>query len=72
MDANGSLVLILRSGPRVIELEKVKGGIVVGAHERLAPVLETLIAAAKAGELDAALEATLDAAARGVPKRKAA
>ena len=72
MDANGSLVLVLRSGPRVIEIEKGKGGIVVGSHERLASVLETLIAAAKAGELDAALEATLDGAARAAPKRKAA
>jgi hypothetical protein len=71
-DGNGSLVLILRNGLKALELEKGKAAIVVGAQEQLAGVLETLIAAAKAGELDAALEAAGDAGGRGIPKRKAA
>ena len=69
MDGNGSLVLILRNGLKALELEKGKAAIVVGAQEQLGAVLETLIAAAKAGELDAALEAAGDAGGRGIPKR---
>ena len=72
MDVNGALILILRSGPRTLELEKGKAGIVVGSQERLAAVLETLIAAAKAGELDAALEAAAGVFGRAIHKRKAA
>lgn len=72
MDVNGALVLILRSGPRTLELEKGKAGIVIGSQERLAAVLETLIAAARAGELDAALEAAAGVFGRAIPKRKAA
>ena len=56
-DANGSLVLVLKNGLTVMELEKGKPGIVIGPREHLDGVLITLIAAAKAGELDAALEA---------------
>ena len=56
-DANGSLVLILKNGLKKIEIEKGKPGIVVGPPARLEPILGTLIAATKAGELDAALEA---------------
>lgn len=71
-DPSGNLVLVLRSGLKTLELEKGKPAVLVGDPKHLPTVLETLIAAAKAGELDAALEATLDGAARGVPKRKAA
>jgi len=55
-DANGSLVLLLKSGLKTLELEKGKPGIVVGAPERLDAVLTTLISATKAGELDRAME----------------
>ena len=51
-DGNGGLVLILRNGLKVIEIEKGKPAIVVGAKSKLDSVLVTLIAAAKAGELD--------------------
>ena len=56
-DGAGNLVLVLKSGLKTIEIEKGKPGIVVGALGRLEAVLTTLIAAAKAGELDGALEA---------------
>ena len=60
LDATGSLVLVLKKGLKTLELEKGKAGIVVGSADRLEGVLNTLIAAAKAGELDGALnEATL-------------
>ena len=54
-DATGSLVLVLKKGLKTLELEKGKAGIVVGSADRLEGVINTLIAAAKAGELDGAL-----------------
>lgn len=69
-DGAGNLVLVLRSGLKTLELEKGKPAVVVGPPERLVGVIETLIAAAKAGELDAALEVSTDAGERGIPKRK--
>lgn len=71
-DGTGNLVLVLRSGLKTLELEKGKPAVLVGPPERLQAVLETLIAATKAGELDSALEAASDAGERGVPKKRAA
>ena len=69
-DGAGNLVLVLKSGLKTLELEKGKPGIVVGALGRLEAVLATLIAAAKAGELDGALEAASGAGdGRGVPRQ---
>jgi len=56
LDGNGSVVLVLKSGLRTLEVEKGKPAILVGTKDRLETVLGTLIAAAKAGELDSALE----------------
>ena len=56
-DGAGNLVLVLKSGLKTIEIEKGKPGIGVGPAGRLEVVLTTLIAAAKAGELDGALDA---------------
>ena len=63
-DGNSSLVLVLKNGLKTIEIEKGKPGIVVGPVARLETVLATLIAATKAGELDAALEAASGASKR--------
>ena len=72
-DGAGNLVLVLKSGLKTIEIEKGKPGIVVGAPGRLETILATLIAAAKAGELDGALEAARGSAdGRGVPGVKRA
>jgi hypothetical protein len=71
-DANGRLVLILKNGLKTIEIEKGKPGIVVGPPARLEPVLGTLIAATKAGELDAALEAASGSGGRSVSRGKKA
>ena len=71
-DANGSLVLVLKNGLKTIEIEKGKPGIVVGPLARLEPILSTLIAATKAGELDAVLEAATASGGRGVPRSKKA
>ena len=71
-DANDSLVLILKNGLKTIEIEKGKPGIVVGPPARLEPILGTLIAATKAGDLDAALEAASGSGVRGVTRGKKA
>ena len=57
-DGSGNLVLVLKNGLKTIDLEKGKPGIAVGTQGRLEAVLNTLIAATKAGELDGALEAS--------------
>jgi hypothetical protein len=71
-DGTGNLVLVLRSGLKTLELEKGKPAVLVGSQDKLGSVLETLIAAANAGELDAALEAAANLGEKDVPKRRAA
>lgn len=68
--ADGQLVLVVRWGSRVIEWERGKAAIVVGDRSKLVSVLDKLIAATQAGELDAHIAtANKD---RVAPKRKAA
>ena len=50
-------MLVLKSGLKTLVLKKCESGILVGPAGRLESVLATLMAAAKAGELDGALEA---------------
>lgn len=69
-DADGKVLLTLRWGTRLLELQKDKSAIVVGDRSKLVGVLEKLVAAAKAGELDAAVEQANSA--RAVSRRKAA
>lgn len=57
-DEKGFVVLIVRHGFKALEFEKGKGAIAVGTLEKLEGVLETLIAATRAGELDGLLELT--------------
>ena len=71
-DEAGNLILTVRVGMRALEFEKGKAGIAVGAPERLERVLDTLIAATKAGELDRFLEVPAAAEGRGSPKAKKA
>jgi len=71
-DEAGSLILTIKVGLKTLEFEKGKTGIAVGAPERLESVLETVVAAIRAGELDRFLEPST-AEGRGIPKaRKAA
>ena len=49
------MVLTVRYGAKPIEFEKGKAAIAVGKVEKLKPVLETVIAAVQAGELDGVL-----------------
>lgn len=54
-DATGAVVLTVRYGARHIEFEKGKAAIAVGKKEKLIPILETVIQAVEAGELDGVL-----------------
>lgn len=72
VDESGNLVLTIKVGLKTLEFEKGKTGIAVGAPERLESVLDTVIAATRAGELDRFLEAPSAAEGRGIPKIKKA
>lgn len=67
-DSTGTVILTVRAGLRVLEFEKGKPGITVGSLERLEAVLDTLIAATRAGELDRFLEVPKDVQRQSVPK----
>ncbi len=68
--ADGQLVLVVRWGARAIEWDSGKSAIVVGDRAKLTAVLDKLIAATQAGELDRHTEALNKD--RLVPKRKTA
>lgn len=56
IDAEGRVVLVVRWGSRLLELQGDKAAVVVGDKAKLVPTLDKLVQAAKAGELDAAME----------------
>jgi hypothetical protein len=51
-DPSGQVVMSIKFGARPIEFEKGKAGIAVGSKEKLPAVIDTLITAVRAGELD--------------------
>lgn len=51
-DAFGAIALTLHYGSQAIEVEKGKAAIVVAGKDQLLPVLDTVISAVRAGELD--------------------
>ena len=55
-DASGQVVMSVKFGAKPIEFEKGKAGIVVGSKEKLPALIDTLIAAVRAGELDDPLQ----------------
>jgi hypothetical protein len=57
MDAQGTCFLVLRYGNRVITLSAGRTAIAVGPKSKLVQVIDTVIAATKAGEMDAVLAA---------------
>ena len=57
MDAQGTCFLVLRYGNRVITLNAGRTAIAVGPKSKLVQVIDTVITAAKAGEMDAVLAA---------------
>jgi len=52
IDENGMVVLTVRSGFKILELEKGKSGVVVGTIDKMEGVIDTLIQAIRVGELD--------------------
>ena len=69
-DASGNVILTVKSGLRALEFEKGKTGIAVGPMDRLETVLDTLIAATRAGELDRLIDPPNDSQRQAVPKAK--
>ena len=70
-DAAGNIVMSVYYGTKPIEFERGKAGIAVASKDKLAALIETLIGAAKAGELDGLMVASGKPV--GAPKaRKAA
>lgn len=67
---NGSLVFFVRLGGKPIEFDKGKSGIAVQSADKLEGVIDTVIAAVRSGELDAALEQAVKA--KAAPKKRAA
>lgn len=51
-EASGQLLMSIKFGSKPIEFEKGKTGIVVASKEKLPGVIDTLISAIRAGELD--------------------
>lgn len=49
---SGNYMMSIKFGSRPVEFEKGKTGIMVQAKEKVAGVIDTLIAAVRAGELD--------------------
>ena len=57
-DANGNVVLSVYYGTKPIEFEKGKAGIAVASRDKLPALIDALVAAAKAGELDGLIAAS--------------
>jgi hypothetical protein len=51
-DPSGQIIMSIKFGAKPIEFEKGKAGILVPSKDKLPTVIDTLIAAVRAGELD--------------------
>jgi len=69
-DGNGGHVMTVKVGSKRIEFDKGKAAIAVGPLEKLPSVIDALIKAVRAGELDEQLKLTKGP--RPIPGRKAA
>jgi hypothetical protein len=70
-DQNGSCLLTVKVGSKRIEFEKGKAAIVVSSIETLPAVIDTVIKAVRAGELDEQLNQS-GKFGRPIPQRKVA
>ncbi|TFW53494.1 hypothetical protein CT676_41535 [Bradyrhizobium sp. MOS001] len=70
-DQNGGYVMTVKVGSKRIEFEKGKAAIAVGPLEKLPTVIDALIKAVRAGELDSQLSEA-SKSARPLPSRKVA
>jgi hypothetical protein len=69
-DEKGQVVLFVRIGWMLLEFDNGKTGVLAGSTERLPAVIDTVIEAVRAGELDPAL-AQARAVSAGAKKRAA-
>lgn len=51
-DASGQVVMSVKFGSKPVEFEKGKAGIAVGSKDKLPAIIDALIGAVRAGELD--------------------
>ena len=70
-DPTGQVVMSIKFGARPIEFEKGKAGIVVASKDKLPGVIDTLIAAVRAGELDELFSLAAKTGAIGKAKKAA-
>lgn len=70
-DPNGGYVMTVKVGSKRVEFEKGKAAIAVGTLEKLPGVIDALIKAVRAGELDDQLK-QLSKFGRSIPARKIA
>jgi hypothetical protein len=70
-DASGQNVMSVKFGAKPIEFEKGKAGIVVGSKEKLPALIDTLIAAVRAGELDDHFSQAAKTGSIGKPRKAA-
>lgn len=69
-DPSGQIVMSVKFGSKPIEFEKGKAGIAVPSKDKLPTVINTLIEAVRAGELDELFAQA--SKLRPIPKKKAA
>lgn len=70
-DSNGGYVMTLKVGSKRVEFEKGKAAIAIGTLDKLPSVINSLIKAVRAGELDEQLK-QLSRFGRALPTRKVA
>jgi hypothetical protein len=70
-DPSGHVVMSVKFGAKPIEFEKGKAGIAVGPKEKLPAVIDALIAAVRAGELDDLFTQAAKTGAVGKPRKAA-
>jgi len=70
-DPSGQVVMSVKFGAKPIEFEKGKAGIVVPSRDKLPAVIDTLIAAVRAGELDEIFSHAAKAGTIGKAKKAA-
>ena len=70
-DPSGQVVMSIKFGAKPIEFEKGKAGIVVGSKEKLPALIDTLIAAVRAGELDDHFSQAAKTGTIGKPRKAA-
>jgi hypothetical protein len=70
-DASGQVVMSIKFGAKPVEFEKGKAGIVVGSKDKLPALIDALIAAVRAGELDDLFSQAAKGSAVGKPKKAA-